>query len=81
MKFGVGQNKLWIENFIDSTHVTHATQAIYQTPLLQIKSQAVVNNPLARKSIFKTSISIPTKIMQYVKSYLIKFHIFLCDLN
>ena len=79
--FGVGKSKLWIENFIDNTHATHATQAIYQTQLLQIKSQAVVNNPLARKSIFKTSISISTKIIQYVKSYLTKFHIFLRDLN
>ena len=71
VKFGVDQNKLWIENFIHNTHATHATQAIYQTRLLQIKSQAVVNSPLARKSIFKTSISISTKIIQYVKSYLI----------
>ena len=80
-KIGVGQNKLWIENFIDNTQAAHANQAIYQTRLLQIKSQAVVNNPLARKNIFKTSISISTKIIQYVKSYLIKLHIFLCDLN
>ena len=81
MKFAVGQNKLWNENLIDNTHTTHATHAIYQNLLLQIKSQAVVNNPLARKNIFKTSISISTKIIQYVKSYLIKLHIFLCDLN
>ena len=81
MKFAVGQNKLWTENFIDNTHTTHATHAIYQNQLQQIKSQAVVNNHLARKNIFKTSISISTKIIQYVKSYLIKFHIFLCDLN
>ena len=46
------QNKLWIENFIDSNHTSHATQAIYQTRLQQIKSQAVASNPLARKIIF-----------------------------
>ena len=52
-KFDVGQNKLWIENFIDNTHATHATHAIYQTRLLQIKSQAVANNPLAQKLSIK----------------------------
>ena len=79
-----GQNKLWIKNFIDKTHATHFTQAIYQTRLLQIKSHAVVNNTLARKNSeqkFKTFISISTKIIQYIRSYLIKFHIFLRDLN
>ena len=53
VKFGVDQNKLWIENFIHNTHATHAIQAIYQTRFLQTKSQAVVNKSLARKSIFK----------------------------
>ena len=57
-----------IENFIDNTHAIHATQAIYQTRLLQIKSQAVVeNNPLARKNIFKRSISIFTKIIHMLR--------------
>ena len=66
-KIGVGQNKLWIENFIDNTQAAHANQAIYQTRLLQIKSQAVVNNPLARKNIFKRSISIFTKIIHMLR--------------
>ena len=63
----MGQNNLSIENFIDNTDAADATQAFYQTLLLQIKFQAVVNNPLTRKNIFKRSISIFTKIIPMLR--------------
>ena len=63
IKFGVGKKNSWVKNLTHDTHATHAPKASYQTPLQQIKSQAVLNNPLVRKSIFKTIFSIFTKII------------------